>query len=158
MTPFEANDAATASRKTRIFIADDVESKLNLQNNLQSLGFIADVRRDVDAANRAMNTGYYAIMIHASRPKMCGFKRKVHDTPSIIVRHFQATKSAVVSSSQAQLKKQCLTTGVADILEHPVSKDALYECICSLSATVEKSCPDDVQISSSPSFHEMGFF
>jgi hypothetical protein len=93
-------------------------------------------------------------MIQASLPTRCGSKRKWNDTPSIIVRRFQA-KMTSVSSSQ---KKQCLTTGIADILEQPVSKDALYECICSLSSIVDQSWHDDESFLTCPSFDEMEGF
>jgi CheY-like chemotaxis protein len=148
-----------AARKTRILIIEDAESSFGLQENLQSLGFIADVAHDAEAANRANTTGEYAIMIHATMPTRCGSKRKWHDTPKIIIRRFEASISAV-SYSQPEFKKQCSATGIADILEQPFSKDALYESICSLSLSEigNGSYPSGVKISGHPSFHEMDGF
>ena len=131
---------ANTIRKTRILIVDDdVDSSIQLREKLQSLGFIADVAHNAEAANRANTTGEYAIMIHTSLSTICGSKRKWHETPSIIIRRIEASNPKE-SSEMSEFKKQCLTTGLADILEHPVSKDALYESICSLSAIVNTSC------------------
>ena len=136
---------AKTVRKTRILLVDDhVDSSVQLQENLQSLGFIVDVAHCSEAANPALTTGEYAIIIYASLPTICGSKRKRNATPSIVVRRFQSTMSTL-ASELSEFNTPSWTNGIADILEQPVSKDALYESICSLSVIVDTSHPCDVK-------------
>lgn len=128
--------------KTRVLIADmNCSLPHSLKHNLEALGFIVDVVSKI----RSDNEQYSVIFLYVTA-----------STSSLLLENFAQSSQrqrkstiAVIESEGSfknDIRNQCLAAGMSDILEEPWSLDALYECVCSLSACCKSSTGNNQQI------------
>ena len=132
-------------RKIRVLV-DDISALKSpiLLETLKALGFVVDVARNSDQILCAIEHNYSMLFCYV---KNCTVEGLQGEVARAWLRNFPAV-IAFIDPGQPDLRDQCIAIGMADVLERPISSDALYECICSLSASLNKLSLDASTISS----------
>jgi CheY-like chemotaxis protein len=113
-------------RKIRVLIADESRAQsFLLRQSLEDLGFIVDIDGEIFIEGVEHDIAFLYI-----NNRTVNLLSDMNFRASI--RQFNAA-IAVLSPTDKHLRSACFASGMSDVLEEPLSTDALYECLCSLS-------------------------
>ena len=139
--------AFNTQRKIRVLVAEDSVSKSHmLKNTLEALGFAVHVARNSDQIPCDVGGKYSMLFLYVTKSSVDVLKG---EAAQAWLEQFRSA-IAIIDPDQPDLRDQCLAVGMADVLQRPVTSDALYECICSLPGSLDSCAFSTRAISSEP--------
>lgn len=120
----------TTCAKTRILVDDANHlTRLSLRESLESLGFAVSFVGDTNICLENQNPAIILVNLSSSTAITVDLLQNRHIRALLIQFH---AAIVILSPGDSRLQTQCMAAGVADVLQMPLSRDTLYECICSL--------------------------